>query len=365
MGVGTDDERGWFYVARRPMSLHRKEPATLSPSRSVQALDVVGVTLAMIFVGWDLVVGAATGRDPRPMASLVVLCGVTAFVARSVTRRWNTLVPGTLLVVLIGTIVVTWPEAVHPRFGLTGYSNANGALYVVGVGMAGLVVMRSRSPSVRLAAVIAGSLLVLLPWLFSANMASASAVVVAVVTAWLVVARDRALPSVLMHSVLLVAVVVLATGLAGLFYGGDGRGDGGWRLTERRLVLWSESVEMLVDQPVTGVGPGGFAELSSTALRDPDARWAHNTPLQVGAETGLPGLLLFLGLLGWAFVWLARGSGRRGGALASLVLALSAAHASIDFVWHLPAVPVALAALIGAGASAGRLPHSQLGTRSS
>ena len=339
--------------------------ATLIPPRRVQALDVVGVMLIVMFVGWVLLVGAATGRDPRPMASLVVLCGVTAFVARSVTRRWNTLVPGTLLAVLMGTIVVTWPEAIHPTFGLTGYSNANGALYVVGVGMAGLLVMRSRSPGIRLAAVIAGFLLVSLPWLFSSNMASVSAVVVVAVTGWLFSARAQAPPSVLLHSVLLVALVMLATGLAGVFYDGDGRGDGGWRLTERRLVLWSESVEMLAAQPMSGVGPGGFAELSSTALRDPDARWAHNTPLQVGAETGFPGLMLFLAILGWAFVWLARGSGRRGGALASLVLALSAAHASIDFVWHLPAVPVALAALVGAGASAGRSPQPERGTRSS
>jgi O-antigen ligase len=338
------------------MNPRREQPTTLSAPGGVRVVDVVGVMLILTFAGWILLVGTWTGRDPRPMAGLVILCGVTAFVCRSVTRRWVTLVPGTFLIVLMGAIVVTWPQAIHPTFGLTGYSNANGALYVVGVGMAGLLVMRARSPAARIAAVIAAIVLVTLPWLFSADTASASVVVVVAVTGWLFVARDQALPSVLLHSMLLVALVILATGLAGVFYSGDGRGDGGWRLTERRLVLWSESAEMLAAQPLTGVGPGGFAELNPTALRDPDARWAHHTPLQVGAETGLPGLLLFLGILVWAFVWLERGSGRRGGALASLVLALSAVHASIDFVWHVPAVPLALAALIGAGASAGRSP---------
>jgi hypothetical protein len=38
-------------------------------------------------------------------------------------------------------------------------------------------------------------------------------------------------------------------------------------------------------------------------------------------------------------------------------LALSIAHASIDFVWHYPAVTMALAALVGAGASAGQAPR--------
>ena len=345
------------------MNGRRGQPATIRPSHGVRAVDVIGAMLIVMLIGWILLVGAATGRDPRPMASLVALCGVTAFVARSITRRWNTFVPATLLTVLMGAIVVTWPAAIHPTFGLTGYANANGALYVIGVGTAGLLVMRSGSAKVRFAAVTAGFVLAILPWLFTSNMASASAVIVVSVTGWLLVTRDQALPSVLLHSVLLVALVMLATGLAGVFYGGDGRGDGGWRLTERRLVLWSESVEMLAAQPMTGVGPGGFAGLSPTALRDSDARWAHHTPLQMGAETGLPGLLLFLGILVWAFVWLARGSGRRGGALASLVLALSAAHASIDFVWHLPAVPLALAALVGAGASAGRLPRQEQASR--
>jgi hypothetical protein len=103
-----------------------------------------------------------------------------------------------------------------------------------------------------------------------------------------------------------------------------------------------------------GFDPSRAADLSPTTLRDRDVRWAHRAPLQVGAETGLVGLVLFLGILSWAFAWLQQGSGRRGGALAMAVLASGSAHASIDFVWHYPAATRALAALVGAGATAGQ-----------
>ena len=174
------------------MNGRRGQPATVRPSHGVRSVDVIGAMLIVMLIGWILLVGAATGRDPRPMASLVGLCGVTAFVARSITRRWNTVVPATLLTVLMGAIVVTWPAAIHPTFGLTGYANANGALYVIGVGTAGLLVMRSGSAKVRFAAVLAGFVLAILPWLFTSNMASASAVIVVAVSGWLFTARDQA-----------------------------------------------------------------------------------------------------------------------------------------------------------------------------
>jgi O-antigen ligase len=331
----------------------RRAPSkTASRALGVPLLDVVGVTLLLVFAGWILLVGAWTGRDPWPMASLVGACGVTAFASRSVTRRWNTLVPGLLLAVLMAAIVITWPEAIHRLFGLTGYSNANGALYVVGVGAACLVALRNRTRFVRLGAVAAGLTLATLPWAFAADAAAGNALLVLAVTAALF-ARDRTPRLLVPLSVLVAAFVLVATVAAGVLYTGNGDGDGAWQLTERRLVLWSDAVDLLSSHPVIGVGPGGFAQSSPTALSDRDARWAHHALLLVGAETGIPGLLLLLGVLGWAFAWLRQDGDHRGSALATVVLALTIAHASIDFIWHYAAVPTALAALVGAGATAG------------
>ena len=62
-------------------------------------------------------------------------------------------------------------------------------------------------------------------------------------------------------------------------------------LTERRAVPWSDALALMRGAPVTGVGPGLFRAHSSTALADDDAAWAHSGYLQMGTETGLPGLL--------------------------------------------------------------------------
>jgi O-antigen ligase len=331
----------------------RREPSTtVSRALRLPLLDVVGVTLLLMFAGWIVFVGAWTGRDPRPMASLVVVCGVTAFVSRSVTRRRDTLVPGVLLAVLMLAIVITWPEAIHRLFGLTGYANANGALYVVGVGAACLIALRTCDRRVKMGSVAAALALAALPWTFAADAAAINALLVLAV-AVVLVARDRPPRAVVPLSVLVAALALVATVAAGVLYTGSGDGEGAGRLTERRLVLWSDAVDLLSTHPVLGVGPGGFAPSSPTALSDRDAQWAHHALLQVGAETGIPGLFLLVGILGWAFAWLRRSSGRRGSALATVVLALTIAHASIDFIWHYAAVPIALAALVGAGATAG------------
>lgn len=49
---------------------------------------------------------------------------------------------------------------------------------------------------------------------------------------------------------------------------------------------------MMADHPVTRVGRGGFHGLSPTGRSDRDARRAHNSHLQHGAETGLIRLIV-------------------------------------------------------------------------
>jgi hypothetical protein len=69
---------------------------------------------------------------------------------------------------------------------------------------------------------------------------------------------------------------------------------------------------------------------------------------------------LLAGLAGWAFVALAASASRRPAPVAAagaVAFAALAAHASVDYVLHFPAVPLAAAALLGvASARARRLP---------
>jgi len=125
-------------------------------------------------------------------------------------------------------------------------------------------------------------------------------------------------------------------------------------LTERRLVLWSEALDILAEHPA-GVGVGGFATTAPTAIRDRDARWAHQEFLQVGVELGWAGLALVMLLFVWGFVRLAMHPRPDACvALGAASLAALGIHASVDYVWHFPAVPVVAAALVGSAQASPR-----------
>jgi O-antigen ligase len=88
-----------------------------------------------------------------------------------------------------------------------------------------------------------------------------------------------------------------------------------------RIKIWQRGIGYMLRYPVFGVGAGNFnaAEgmLSPFAERQQlgrGVRWnaAHNSYIQVGAELGIPGLLMFVGMIATAFLALRRSS-RRGG----------------------------------------------------
>jgi O-antigen ligase len=77
-----------------------------------------------------------------------------------------------------------------------------------------------------------------------------------------------------------------------------------------RLEIWKRGIGYLLEYPVFGVGANNFpaaeGTLSPLAYRQQygvGVRWnaPHNSYIQVGAELGFPGLLLFIGLLVAAF----------------------------------------------------------------
>lgn len=90
-----------------------------------------------------------------------------------------------------------------------------------------------------------------------------------------------------------------------------------------RELRWEAAANMAVDHPLLGLGPAGFrlnyARYSGHAepgLRAPDV--AHEMYLEVGAELGVPALLVFLTLLGTCFT-AARRAERRDRLLATAV----------------------------------------------
>lgn len=99
---------------------------------------------------------------------------------------------------------------------------------------------------------------------------------------------------------------------------------------DARLVAWRAGLRMLSAHPLAGVGLGNF-KASMIAYRDRDdtiVSIAHNTYLEVAAETGIPALLLFLVLIGVSCASLERSRRRairlRGELLSQMALGMEA-----------------------------------------
>ena len=86
-----------------------------------------------------------------------------------------------------------------------------------------------------------------------------------------------------------------------------------------RYLIWSSARSMMTENPILGVGPGFFSDAYpefrdlmlrkterfdrlDTDMKTENVKHAHNDYLQMGAEIGLPGLLLFLSLLAHLFL---------------------------------------------------------------
>ena len=89
-------------------------------------------------------------------------------------------------------------------------------------------------------------------------------------------------------------------GLAATFeqvlFGGDQYASG--VEGQSRLLLWGAAIEMFQAHPIAGVGTAGFEALSPEVLwPEPGDAWPHNALLEIAANYGIPGLLVFLSLV--------------------------------------------------------------------
>jgi O-antigen ligase len=117
-----------------------------------------------------------------------------------------------------------------------------------------------------------------------------------------------------------------------------------------RFDYWAVAGSIVIEHPMLGTGPGSFEELYSQR-RKPDAemtRLVHNDYLQQASDSGIPGALLFAGL-----VWGALASGyrsRRSGGLPWMVwlgLLGWALQEAVEFGLFIPAVSWPAMVLLG------------------
>lgn len=136
-----------------------------------------------------------------------------------------------------------------------------------------------------------------------------------------------------------------------------------------RAQFWDTALEAFADEPVRGIGAGGFATYwnrfgsLSTPVRD-----VHSEPLELLAELGLVGALAFLGIFGVALLAGARTARAEGGGAAAAALGVMAAGSVgflIDFTWQVPAVAVPLLIVLAglAGSAFEPSPEAAAGRR--
>jgi O-antigen ligase len=156
---------------------------------------------------------------------------------------------------------------------------------------------------------------------------------------------------------LALAVAVVAA-CAVLAVGGRG-GDAAPTVTSARLTIASPdraaaaraALRIAAGRPLTGTGPNRAVLTWVQDSRRVTSRYAHNEYLQVLAELGFVGLALLVVLvasLAWT-VWRGRPEAPSTAVWAGAAagLAALAVHSALDFLWHLPAIPLAGAVLAG------------------
>jgi putative inorganic carbon (hco3(-)) transporter len=237
-----------------------------------------------------------------------------------------------------------------------------GRFLVVAILASLVVVLRRRGDQLW---AVAAALTIVITWaglLPSFSQSSFVALLVATFVGAVVVWRRRSLILVVVAAVALVAAGVASPQIRDRI---QGKGSSSLSsATSGRSTLVSKGAKVAVQHPVLGVGVGGFrrayADLTNLRGKEPKAAASHTTPITVAAETGLPGLVLFLVLVGSALVLGFRrlGAGLDGNARLAFGLALAAILVHCLFYNALFEDPTfwGLLALIAVGARADLAP---------
>jgi hypothetical protein len=310
---------------------------------AVRGVDVVGLVLLVLLIAWAWWASEQQGADAGPLVWLLIGVGLAAALARWATYFHATLPPA-LLAVGIAVYAITTGDDLPHRLGPGGGSvEAAGALFATATGAAAMVTLRLAPFWARLAfGLLTVSLFSLTLVTGSLLAAVVAGVVLLATVAFLGVGMKEPRWVVVWPALIAVLILLGSISYALLVPVGD---EGLLRPAPDLHERWSTAVDVASAAPLYGVGRGEVGRQAVDLGDQPG--WARHEPLQLTAETGVIGGVLLLTLLGWALVWMAQPGWRRGSSIAGAVLAGSIVHACFVPIWHVPVVPVTLAALVG------------------
>lgn len=210
-----------------------------------------------------------------------------------------------------------------------GNLNVNYLAYAISGGFAMIVLLwltHKRTQVVRICLVLAGLALVIGVLLTGTRGALLSLLLVIL---WLGICSAFRRPS--LRSLLIVVIVVTLSTVTGiidkisLVFEAGSRATGDW---SGRLLVWPVAREVWVEHPFLGVGAGGFSLINSYQVR------AHNSILEVGANLGIVGVLLFIAIIGSSLLGSTRHMSHRTRAILVGSFIAAAAPAYISGAWE-------------------------------
>jgi O-antigen ligase len=328
--------------------------------RQLVLKGLLGVGAILAVAGW---VGIVWRVDPWALpaeglwraASTLTYANATAAVLVPIALTGAAMLskrPRPLSLVVVVTVLLTGVEATMSRAGA----------FALLVGVLVLAVALGRSVISGLLAPAIGSAVAFLGLLPSLPTAAEPRpwLAVAALAGGIVVAAVLCLP-VPRHAVLAgVVALVMVTGSVGVVVGSSSLHDAGSLVWDSRASLASPNrskaaaaaLRVVADHPASGVGPGQVvAQTTTSSGRVQVYQYVHNEYLQVLAELGTIGLALLAALLVSLarLLWRSRSHSAEPELWAGVAAACAAAavQACFDFVWHVPAVPLTVAVLIG------------------
>jgi O-antigen ligase len=284
----------------------RRERQLFAAHPAMTVMAVLLMAWLVLTVGWAENEEAARNDVLRYGLNLLLLPIVYAAVRRRehVVAVLGVYVAGAVFWALYA-IALRNPDEPERLSGLVGTANELASLMVTALLIAfGLLLGLRKAPVAR--ALCLGAVVICLTGLFlSLSRGGLVALGAALVFAVLVGGRQR----------IVTAAIVTVIGLTVVGYFAYGASDDAReRVTTLgsgtgRTDIWTVGWRMVEAQPLQGVGVGNFQTSSVHYLLEPGAilrddfivdrpQVAHNMYLHVLAETGIPGLVLFLGLLG-------------------------------------------------------------------
>lgn len=267
------------------------------------------------FLGW---VGLSQVWAENPAATITdftryALNAVLFLIVFSAIRKQRD-VSGLMAAVLAGAVVAAAygllnpapsdPAEVDRLSGTIGNANELAAVLVVGAALGlGLASSARHSPTLRLAA-MSGSLFCVVSILLTLSRTGLVAMGFALLASIAIAGRWRARATIVTLLVAMIGVgyfTAVASPQARERVTEAGNGTG-------RTDLWTIGTRMVKDKPLAGVGAGNFSTVSIHYLLQPGTltrsdfivdtpKVAHNTYLEIFAETGVVGFALFLTIL--------------------------------------------------------------------